>query len=179
MFPEPKKAKLTASDKWILAELSNVTEECKKGYEDFNFFIPSNKIREFTWNIFASNFLEMAKARAYGQGFSKQEQKAAWFTLHTCLKTILLLLAPITPFITDFIWRKLYSKKTIHLEQFPKTEWKSDLTKLTTKLMEFNSEIWERKKKEGLSLKESIEVKIPKELKIFKKDLVAMHSINQ
>jgi len=177
MFPEPKEAKLTKTDRWILAELSNLTKECLKGYKDFNFFIPSNKIREFTWNTFASHYLEMVKARAYGQGFSKQEQKAAWFTLHACLKTILLLLAPITPFITDFIWRKLYIKKTIHSEQFPKAEWKSDLKKLTSKLIEFNSEIWERKKKEGLSLKESIEIEIPKELKMFKKDLMAMHNI--
>ncbi|MCW3980538.1 MAG: valine--tRNA ligase, partial [Candidatus Bathyarchaeota archaeon] len=177
IFPEPKKAKLTKTDRWILAELNTLTEDCMKGYGDFNFFIPANKIREFTWNIFAPHYIEMAKARAYGQGFSKEDQKATWFTLHTCLKTILLLLAPITPFITDFTWRKLYSKKSIHSEKFPEGEWKTDLKKLTAKLMEFNSEIWDTKKKQGLSLKERIEIEIPKELKIFKKDLIAMHKI--
>ncbi|HKZ45542.1 MAG TPA: valine--tRNA ligase [archaeon] len=177
MFPEPKKARLTHTDKWILAELNNLIKKCLEGYSDFNFFIPANNIREFTWNLFASHYLEMAKARAYGEGFSKEQQKAAWFTLHTCLKTILLLLAPISPFITDFTWKKLYSKKTIHSEQFPEAEWKTDLAKLTAKLVEFNSKIWEEKKKQKLSLKESIDVGIPKELKIFKKDLAAMHNL--
>ena len=176
-FPIPKKAKLEKTDRWILAELSNLIEACLKGYEDFNFFVPASKIREFAWNLFASHYVEMVKPRAYGQGFSKTEQRAAWFTLHTCLKTLLLLLAPITPFVCEAIWLKLYGKKSIFLERFPKARWKSKLTKFTQKLVEFNSEVWEAKKKKGLSLKDSIKFEIPKELKIFEKDLRAMHNI--
>jgi valyl-tRNA synthetase len=176
-FPEPKKAKLTKTDEWILGELSNLVKNCLKGYEDFNFFIPANKIREFTWNFFADHYIELVKARAYGQGFSKKEQQAAWFTLHTCLKTILLLLAPITPFIADYLWRKLYSKKSIHLQQLPKPKWKTELTKLTQKILEFNTNVWNMKKKRGLSLKDQIEINIPVELEEFKKDLIAMHNI--
>jgi valyl-tRNA synthetase len=119
----------------------------------------------------------MVKPRAYGKGFSKEEKEAALFTLHTCLKTILLLLAPIAPFITDFIWRELYSKESIHLQKFPKPKWKKEMAKLTKSLIEFNSKIWEEKKKKGISLKETIEAKIPEELKVFEKDLKAMHNI--
>jgi valyl-tRNA synthetase len=178
-FPEPKKAKLTKTDEWMLGELSNLVKDCLKGYDNLNFFVPANKIREFTWNFFAAHCLEMIKTRAYGQGFSKAEQKSAWFTLHTCMKTILLLLAPITPFITDEIWRKLYGKKSIHSEEFPEAGWKTELTKITPKLLEFNSKIWDEKKKRGISLKDEIESEIPKELKIFQKDLKAMHKIKQ
>ncbi|MEM5869628.1 MAG: valine--tRNA ligase [Candidatus Aenigmatarchaeota archaeon] len=176
-FPQPQKANLTETDKWILAELSKLIEECLKGYEDFNFFIPATKIREFAWNLFASHYLEMVKPRAYGQGFTKEEQEAAWFTLHTCLKNILLLLAPITPFITEKIWLELYNKESIHLQNFPKPEWKSELEKLTEKIVEFNSKVWNLKKEKGLSLKDNIEVEIPEELKVFEKDLKAMHNI--
>jgi valyl-tRNA synthetase len=178
-FPEPKKAKLTPTDKWILAELTNLIKKSIQGYKDFNFFIPTNEIREFAWNTFAAHYIEMCKARAYGQGFNKQEQGAAWFTLHYCLKTILILLAPITPFISDKIWRELYSKKSIHLEEFPKEKWKTDLIKLTEKMKEFNSITWDTKKKNGLSLKDQIKTKIPSELKEFKKDLIAMHNIKK
>lgn len=177
LFPVVKKARLTATDKWILAELNKVIEECMRGYNDFNFFIPANKIREFTWNIFADHYVEIVKKRVYGEGFSKAEQKAACYTLHTCLKTILQLLSPITPFITDYLWQELYSKKTIHLEQFPKAKWEDNLTKLTQKIVEFNSAVWNKKKEKGLSLKDPIEIKIPKELKIFEKDLKTMHNI--
>jgi len=176
-FPIPKKAKLQASDKWILSELNILIDECMKGYKDFNFFIPSTKLREFIWNLFASHYVEMVKQRAYGNNSNKEEQKAAWFTLHYCLKTFLLLLAPITPFICEYIWLKLYGKKSIFLQRFPEKRFKSNLFKLTQKLVEFNSMVWGEKKKRGISLKDEISIEIPKELKIFEKDLKAMHNI--
>ena len=37
--------------------------------------------------------------------------------------------------------------------------------------------VWNTKKEKGLSLKDSIKIEIPKELDIFKKDLVAMHHL--
>lgn len=178
-FPEPKDGRLTTTDKWILAELSKLIEDCLKGYEDFNFFIPANKIREFVWNVFAPHYLEMVKTRAYGSGFKKSEQKAAWYTLHTCFKTISLLLAPITPFISDSVWRKLYSKKSISREEFPKPKWKSDLVKITGDVIDFNSLVWNKKKEKGLSLKDEIEIEIPKDLKKFEKDLRSMHNIKK
>jgi len=172
ILPQVKNARPTETDRWILAELSKLIEECLKGYEDFNFFVPATKIREFAWNLFASQYIEMVKARAYAG------DKAACFTLHTCLKNILLLLAPITPFIAEHIWLQLYGKKSIHLQQFPKAEWRSELTKLTEKIVEFNSKVWNMKKEKGLSLKDKLEINIPIELKSFEKDLRAMHNIS-
>ncbi|MBS3055099.1 MAG: valine--tRNA ligase [Candidatus Aenigmarchaeota archaeon] len=176
MFPQSPEVKLTPTDRWILAELNKVIEDCMKGYEDFNFFIPANRIREFVWNVFAPHYLEMSKARAYGTNFSKEDQKAAWFTLNECLKSILLLLAPITPFLSDFVWRTLYGKKSIHIEQFPKTRWKSDLGKLTQDIIDFNSVVWNKKKEKNISLKDPIKIEIPKDLKEFEKDLIVMHN---
>lgn len=183
--PSPKeKIKLTSSDKWILAELAKLTEECLKGYEDFNFFIPATKIREFAWNVFAAHYIEMAKTRAYGQkGFTKEEQAAAWFTLHHCLRVMNILLAPIIPFVTEFVWEKLYQAdvESVHQQEFPKAEYKKykskAMTDISEKLLAFNSQVWDEKKKKGLSLKDSIDVKIPKELKAFEKDLIAMHNL--
>ena len=59
----------------------------------------------------------MAKARAYGIEFSEAERDGAIYTLHKVLSTLLKLLAPITPYITDFLWQTLYSDKSIHTEQ--------------------------------------------------------------
>ncbi len=176
-FPQPKKAELTVSDKWILSELNKTIKESLKGFEDFNFFIPSNKVREFVWNLFADHYIEMVKTRAYGEGFSKKEQEAVWYTLHLVLKTALKLLSPVTPFITDYIWKELYGKESIHKELFPKAEWKYNLDKLTNKLIEFNMKVWKTKKDKEISLKSEIAMKIPSELSLFEKDLVKMHNI--
>ncbi|MEM4007321.1 MAG: class I tRNA ligase family protein, partial [Nitrososphaerota archaeon] len=179
-FPYPRTAELTPTDKWILSELSKTIEKCLEGYADFNFFIPSTTIRYFTWNIFADHYIEMCKPRAYGvSGFTKREQKSAWHTLHTVLKNILIMLAPITPFITEEIWRKLYSKKSIHLQKFQKPKWSKRYAKYTEHIINFNSRVWSIKKERNLSLKDPIDIEIPRELRIFKKDLIAMHNIRK
>jgi len=176
-FPIIESADLTDTDKWIISELDKLVKECKSGYDQYNFFIPAIAVREFTWNVFAAHYIEMAKARAYGIGFSDAERDGAIFTLHKVLSTLLKLLAPITPFITDFLWQTLYSEKSIHTEQQVKEESNDDLTKHTQAISEFNSKVWNTKKEKGLSLKDSIKIEIPKELEIFKKDLVAMHHL--
>jgi valyl-tRNA synthetase len=176
-FPQPKKVELMPADKWILSELNELIKKCMEGYEKFDFFIPANAIREFTWNLFAPHYIEMIKSRAYGEGFSKEEQEAAWYTLHITLKSILKLLAPIVPYVTDFVWRELYSKKSIHLESFPKLEFNFGLEKFTDELIEFNMKIWKTKKDRGLSLKAEIEARIPKNLKPFERDLKKMHNL--
>ncbi|MEM2114498.1 MAG: valine--tRNA ligase [Candidatus Caldarchaeum sp.] len=177
MFPVPKRAAPQPSDRWILSELSRTIEVCLQGYREFNFFIPANEVRRFVWNIYAPHYVEMVKPRAYGDGFDEEERKAALYTLHAVFKNVLLLLAPITPFITDYLWTKLYGSKSIHLEKFPKPVWSKDYAPYTSKLMEFNSMVWSFKKSRGISLKDEVEMTVPSELKLFEKDLKAMHRL--
>jgi len=176
-FPIVESADLADTDKWIISELDKLVKDCKVGFDEYNFFIPAIAIREFTWNVFAAQYIEMAKARAYGIDFSEAERDGAIYTLHKVLSTLLKLLAPITPYITDFLWQTLYSDKSIHTEQQAKEESNEDLTQHTQTISEFNSKVWNEKKEKGLHLPDSIKIEIPKELEIFKKDLVAMHHL--
>jgi valyl-tRNA synthetase len=184
---ENKPQKLNATDKWILAELDDICRKSVIGYNDLNFFIPSNTIREFTWNIFAAHYIELVKSRLYN-GIDNADKKSALYTIHKCFKTILLLLEPICPFITYELWTKIYlNKKIIEEKGFPKigNEF-HELTLLTNRLIKFNSEIWNKKKetistttKKPLSLKDPIKSIIPNELELFSNDLIAMHNIIQ
>jgi len=176
-FPKPRSAKLQPSDKWILSELSLLVEKSSTGYRDFNFFIPATELRDFVWETFASHYLEMVKPRAYGQGFSTNEQRAAWYTLHTVLKTILLLLAPIMPFMPEHIWRELYSKRSIHSERLPKPAWAKTHKRYTQEIFAFNREVWKVKKDRNLALRDQIEIDVPRALAPFKEDLVKMHAL--
>ncbi|MGB9125673.1 MAG: valine--tRNA ligase [Nitrosotalea sp.] len=176
-FAIVKSGKPSASDKWILSELDKVILECKKGYSEYNFFIPATALREFTWNLFAAHYIEMVKGRAYSSEFTEEERDGAIFTLHKVLSSVLTLLAPITPFITDYLWQNLYSQKTIHHEKFVEPEGYEDWTKHTKEITEFNSEVWNKKKSMNLSLKDTIEITIPQSLEPFVKDLRAMHNI--
>ena len=176
-FPVIESGTLTASDKWVLSELDNLVKECKKGYDEYNFFIPAIAIREFTWNLFAAHYIEMVKARAYGIGFSDEERDGAIFTLHKTLSTILKLLAPITPFITEHLWKILYSKESIHKQKQVEPENIKVESNITKEITEFNSKVWNEKKSQNLSLKDSIKIEIPTILEPFKKDLKSMHNL--
>ena len=176
-FPQMKAAKLTPTDKWVLSKLADLIGECVNGYEEFNAFVVATKVREFLWNVFASHYIEMAKGRAYGDGVTKEEQEAAWYTLHEILRGILLLLAPITPHITDYVWRKVYATGSIHLEKFPKPKDFRINEKVSQSILYFNTQLWKIKRDKGLALKDPVAAKIPSSLKPYEKDLVRMHHI--
>ena len=176
-FPDSEQNKLCESDKWILSELGVLIKRVRKDYEEYAFSDAANAIRNFVWNLFASHYIEMVKTRAYGEGFNEKEQEAAWHTLHIILRTVLKLLAPLTPFITDYIWGELYGKESVHLEEFPQAEWDFKLEGLTDNLIQFNTDVWKTKKDKNLSLKAEIQVEIPKDLIILEKDLKRMHNI--
>lgn len=175
--------KLRPMDYMLLTKLSEVARKVIKAYEEFDVYVPINELYTFTWNIFASHYLEAVKPRAYNyiKSFSEEEQKAAWFTIHTTIKSILKLLAPIMPFITDYLWRQLYSNESIH-KQLIKDEdftWESPYGKLLDLFMMANSKVWNYKKSKGIRLSEELNaiLYVPKELEPLKEDLKHFHKL--
>ncbi len=179
-FPQPKVSttNLHPADHWILSELNHIITRAKAGYARLDFIIPSRELRIFTWDLFASHYLELVKGRAYSEQ-DKIGQAAAWYTLHMVLKAILKLLAPICPYITDKIHRELYDKKTsIHKLKFPEIFKGISEEHPTEMLTQFNADIWKHKKDQKISLREALpNVTAPKILKPYAEDLQRMHNI--
>lgn len=174
---------LAALDRMMLAQLNDLIAECKRGYDELDSYVPANAIRNFTWNIFADHYVEAAKSRAYNRNkeFDEKSERGAWYTLHACIRTVLKLLAPICPFVTDALWRELYSKQSVHLELFPDEtkEWESNLKRLTAQLMDFNTALWKYKKERSIALSQELTAAVygPQELQVFESDLKAMHRV--
>ena len=171
-FEEPPAGKLRATDEWILAELNDVIAVARGAYEDLNVFVAANRVREFVWNVFAPHYVEMAKVRAY------QGDSGACWTLHAVLRDVLRLLAPITPFVTDRIWREMYGG-SVHAEPLPQARDVNEAMRdLTARVIEFNSKVWKEKKDRGLSLKDPLPgFAVPDELDHFADDLARMHHL--
>ncbi|RNJ78801.1 MAG: valine--tRNA ligase [Nitrosopumilus sp. H8] len=176
-IPRAESDDVTNTDRWMLGELDMLVSECRRGYAEYNFFIPAIAIREFTWNLFAAHYIEMVKIRASGEGFTEKERDSARYTLHKVLSTILVLAAPIVPFITEHLWQAIYSDQSIHKQGMAETQNtpRNDVTGIITG---FNSAVWNEKKSRGLSLKDSISMEMPEKLEPFRKDLVAMHHLD-
>src|SRR3989338_5814936 len=180
LFEKPKsKPKLEKLDELFVNETDSLTEFCDQFYGNYDFHFPAQSLRRFLWEIFASHYLEMIKARAYNKEkkFSEPESDSAKWTLHYILEKILLLLYPIIPQITTTIAKE----KGIDLlkSEWPKAKLgKSEKLGLIDRIMDFNSDVWKKKKDSGKSLASEISgIKISEELKIFEKDLKACHNI--
>ncbi len=183
-FECPKKQpELEAIDRWVLNELNEIVGYAGKRYEQYDFHSPVVRIKNFLWEAFASHYLEMAKSRAYnnGGGFAKKQQEAALYTLHTCLREVLKLLAPVVPFITYRIFNEVYGGN-VHAESFPmpRREFAAKLQFTTAELMELNSSIWQRKKSLGITLNSQLdEFGVPAKFKPIEGAIKAMHRIDK
>ncbi|MHA1882388.1 MAG: valine--tRNA ligase [Candidatus Thorarchaeota archaeon] len=187
MFPRPDDfdiKNLLEVDKWVLAELNQLIERIIPECDKLDFHKPAAEIRSFTWNVFADHILEMLKGRAFNSEgvFSESEQKSAWSVLHTVLEALLRVMAPITPFVTDSIYRQLYNPTGIHTELFPtpNKNWVSSLVEHTDLLLRTNSGFWKFKRENDISLRSGLpEAYVSEDLKPWSKDLKAMHGIEK
>lgn len=176
-FEKPtKKPKLTLLDELFVDYIEDLTKRCEEDFEVYNFYRPMTNLREFLWDTFASHYLEVVKSRAYNQEgkFELEESESARYTLHYLLERFLYLVYPVVPQISSLIAKE----KGIDLlkESFPKASLGKSNLELVKKIIEFNSEVWKKKKDGGISLKAEISgVEIPKELKEFESDLVVCH----
>ncbi|MFX1475228.1 MAG: valine--tRNA ligase [Promethearchaeota archaeon] len=175
---EDTPVKLQPADEWILSELNQLIQRTRAGYAKLDFHIPARELRTFIWDLFASHYLELVKGRAYSTD-APDEHTAACYTLHTVLHSLLKLLAPLCPFITEKIHQSVYSPDTsIHLQTFPdpRDAWTSDHP--TDLITRFNAECWKYKQDHELSLRAPlITVTAPKALKPYEADLKRMHNI--
>jgi valyl-tRNA synthetase len=175
------KPKLLETDKWILKEMNRIVKETRECYESFDFHRPVSELKHFIWETFASHYLEMVKPRAYNQDgrFTKIEQAAAIHTLNEVLEKILLLLAPITPFITRKLYRDLFGR-IVEEQPFPEPEKRPPRVGFRTEdLLALNSRIWKAKKDRGLSLKAPVrKATLPGKFRKMEKDLREAHSID-
>lgn len=181
MFPKiDNHDKYYILDKIIMKEFNELIDKCEKSYKSLDFFEVSLKIRSFIWNVYAPHYLELTKSRAYNHDsiYSKDEQKSAWYTLHETLKRLLLLLHPIIPFVTDYIWRQIYNQEGIIKEKIADKFKIKEIGLTMNEIIKINNIIWKYKHDKGLKLKEPIEkIIINPKYKSIATDLKSLHQI--
>ncbi|HEY4261672.1 MAG TPA: valine--tRNA ligase [Schlesneria sp.] len=96
-------AELAIEDRWILSRLATVTDEVSSCLNIYKFDAATRSLRDFVWNEFCDWYLEMIKPRLRDEA----QKPAAQRVLVTVLDTILRLLHPFTPFITEELWQRL------------------------------------------------------------------------
>lgn len=98
-------ADLTLADKWIISRANNIVKDVTHNMDKFELGMALQKAYDFTWSEYCDWYIEMVKPRLYGDDV--EAKKAALYTLTYVLETILKLLHPFIPFITEEIFDHL------------------------------------------------------------------------
>ncbi|WP_144300220.1 valine--tRNA ligase [Elioraea rosea] len=101
---DPHAAKLTLN-RWILGALAEAAAEATRALEEYRFDVYTGGLYQFVWGTFCDWYLELAKAPLNGpDGTEKDETRA---TAAFVLDTVLALLHPVQPFLTEELWHAL------------------------------------------------------------------------
>ncbi|PHV71720.1 valine--tRNA ligase [Sporanaerobium hydrogeniformans] len=119
-----KEEEFTAADRWILSKVNTLAKEVTENMDKYDLGIAVQKLYDFAWEEFCDWYIEMVKPRLYNK--EDVSRKAALWTLKTVMISILKMLHPYIPFITEEIFMSLQDQEdTIMLSSWPtfKKEW--------------------------------------------------------
>lgn len=150
-------------DRWILSELNTLVKNVDEAYNDYEPTKAGRYIETFTIDNLSNWFVRLSRKRFWGNAMS-QDKLSAYQTLYTCLVTLSKLIAPLSPFYADRLFKSLTSVTgkdncdSVHLSEFPKVD-----ETIIDKELEFRMEMAQKITSMVLSLrkKESIIVRQP------------------
>jgi valyl-tRNA synthetase len=153
---------LLPTDRWLLSRLASTITQATKGLDSYEYASARAEVERFFWSDLCDNYLELAKARLYGA--PGLERRAAQWTLYQALLTVLKLLAPHLPYITEEIYQGLFRERetaqSIHLAKWPQEhpEWlDAEAEALGTSLLEILRQVRRYKAEQGLSVGAELE----------------------
>jgi len=112
------------ADRWIISRLQHTISKVRQHLDQYRFDLLANELHEFIWHEYCDWYLELSKPILYSKSISAAEKRGTRYRLITILETLLRLLHPIMPFITEEIWQKTakfasISGDTIMLQPYP------------------------------------------------------------
>jgi valyl-tRNA synthetase len=118
---------LQLADQWILSCLQTTIQTVREHLDQYRFDLASQALYEFIWNQYCDWYLELTKPVLYNSALLEVQKQGSRQTLILVLETILRLLHPFMPYITEEIWQAVKvvcgkSGDSIMLEPYPQTE---------------------------------------------------------
>ena len=167
-------------DYWILSKLNSLIFAVNESYQEYEPTRAARLIHSFVSDDLSNWYVRLCRKR-YWKGEFSEDKKAAYDTLFICLKNISIIMSPIAPFYSDFLYQDLTNKESVHLADFPdfeaslinkKLEKKMDLAQKTSSL------ILRLRKKTQIKVRQPLQkVLIPSVDKAFQDDVNSIKDI--
>jgi isoleucyl-tRNA synthetase len=114
-------------DRWILSSLNSVVKKVTEYMDDYEPTQAGRVIEDFVDEQLSNWYVRLCRRR-FWKGEYEQDKICAYQTLYECLETITRLMAPVSPFFSDVIFRQLnevtkrFNTESIHHVDFPKAD---------------------------------------------------------
>ncbi len=124
-------------DRWLLSELNSLIKQVVTYFEDYDPTPAGRLIQTFVVDKLSNWYIRLNKAR-FWSGEMTNDKLSAYQTLYTCLETLSRLIAPISPFYADQLFRDLNAvtgkdnSESVHLAKFPEYKEEEIDTELET-----------------------------------------------
>ena len=112
-------------DRWLLSELNTLVKNVDKYLSNYDVTPAGRLIQSFVIDKLSNWYIRLNKKRFWGGGMT-DDKRSAYQTLYTCIETLARLIAPISPFYADQLFRDLNEVThrdqavSVHLAKFPK-----------------------------------------------------------
>ncbi|MBV9792293.1 MAG: class I tRNA ligase family protein, partial [Actinobacteria bacterium] len=119
----PAPAQRPVLDRWVLSELHTLVRDVTDLMEGFDTAGAGRRIAGFLDDL--SNWYVRRSRRRFWEGPRTPASASAFATLYECLETVTRLMAPITPFLTDYVWSALRTAdepESVHLARWPEAD---------------------------------------------------------
>jgi len=165
-YKNSKPKNIEAFDKWLLCKLQKVIKLSTENFDNYEYSKSKHETEIFFWQIFCDNYLEIVKDRIYNPDIrGKEARKSAQFGLYNALLSVLKMMAPITPHITEEIYQLFFNEKegekSIHVSSWPEVD-KSlvdeKMEEIGDKLVEVIAKVRKAKSENNVSLKVPVKV---------------------
>ncbi len=156
--------KLETIDRWILSRLNRIIEISTANFESYDYSKTRLEVEKFFMHTFCDNYLEIVKDRLYNvEKRGEQAKKSAQYSLYHVLLTVIKLMAPIIPHITEEVYQAYFAKhdgkKSVHLSDWPAVDKKlddNDAENVGDVMVDIIGAIRKYKSQKGASLKEGL-----------------------
>ena len=102
---EPKPEQLSSTDRWLLQATNNFVEKATEYYSKYQSY---NVVKEFEVLIDnLTNFYIRANRRRFWKSENDNDKLVAYYVLYNSLKQITKVMAPIIPFLTEYVWQNM------------------------------------------------------------------------